>query len=135
MDAFQFDARESGGIVEFFAKGNVRITALTDADLVVDGDTDPGYSFTRASDTDLPGAVRISFADPVPRPMHSAGVEARKAIGNSQNVAQVVDRGGARRRLRAGCRGHGAAAGLGGARHRRDQACRRRGWRSTPAMP
>ena len=35
MDAFQFDARESGGIVQFFAKGNVRMTALTDADLVV----------------------------------------------------------------------------------------------------
>ncbi|MCW6510994.1 baseplate multidomain protein megatron [Lichenifustis flavocetrariae] len=88
MDAFQFDARESGGRIEFLAKGNVRVTALTDADLVIDGDTDPGYSFTRASDTDLPGAVRLSFADPF-RAYASAGVESRKAIGNSQNVAQV----------------------------------------------
>ena len=88
MDAFQFDARESGGVVEFFAKGNVRVTTLTDADLVVDGDADPGYSFTRSSDTDLPGAVRITFADPF-RAYASASVEARKAIGNSQNVASV----------------------------------------------
>ena len=89
MDAFQFDARESGGVVQFFAKGNVRVTALTDADLVVDGDADPGYSFTRSSDTDLPGAVRISYADPF-RAYASAGVEARKAIGNSQNVATIA---------------------------------------------
>ena len=89
MDAFQFEARESGAVVEFFAKGNVRVTALSDADLVIDGDTDPGYSFTRSSDTDLPGAVRISYADPF-RAYASAGVEARRATGNSQNVATVA---------------------------------------------
>ena len=89
MDAFQFDARESGGVLRFFAKGNVRSTALTEVDLVVDGDQDPGYSFTRASDTDLPGAVRITYADPF-RAYAAAATEARKAVGNSQNVAQVA---------------------------------------------
>ena len=87
-DAFQFDARESGGVIQFFARGNVRITALNDLDLVVEGDADPGYSFTRSNDTDLPGAVRISYADPF-RAYASAGVEFRKATGNSQNVATV----------------------------------------------
>ena len=89
MDAFQFDACESGGRIQFFAKGNVRITAL-DADvLVVDGDTDPGYSLTRAPDTDLPGALRLTYADPY-RAYASAGSEARKAIGDSQNVAEMT---------------------------------------------
>ena len=88
MDAFQFDARESGGVIQFFAKSNVRTVALGEADLVVDGEADPGYSFTRSADTDLPGAVRISYADPF-RAYASAGVESRKAIGNSQNVATI----------------------------------------------
>ena len=88
MDACQFDARESGGTLQFFAKGNVRTTALGEADLAVTSDTDPGYSFTRAADTDLPGAVRVTYADPF-RAYASAGVEARKAIGNADNVASI----------------------------------------------
>ncbi len=88
MDVFQFDACESGGEIRFFAKGNVRVTALTADDLVVEGAADPGYALTRTSDTDLPGAVRVTFADPF-RAYASATVEGRKAIGNSANVAQI----------------------------------------------
>ncbi len=89
MDAYQFDACESQGRILFFAKGNVRVTPLTAGNLVVDGDTDPGYALTRAADTDLPGTLRLAFSDPF-RAYASAGVEARKAIGNSQNVASVA---------------------------------------------
>ncbi len=89
MDAHQFDACESGGKILFFAKGNVRVTALAVDGLVIDGDQDPGYSFTRSPDTDLPGALRLSFADPY-RGYSSASVEGRKAIGNSQNVAELA---------------------------------------------
>ena len=89
MDAHQFDACESGGEVLFFAKGNVHVTALAVDGLVVDGDQDPGYSFTRSPDTDLPGTLRLSFADPF-RGYNSASVEGRKAIGNSQNVAELA---------------------------------------------
>ncbi len=89
MDAFQFDACESGGQIVFFARGNVSPVALTDADLVVDGDTDVGYSFVRVPETDLPGAVRISFADPF-RAYATASIEARKPTGTSQNVATVA---------------------------------------------
>ncbi len=88
MDAFQFDACESGGRVVFFARGNVSPVALTEADLVVDGDQDPGYSFVRTPETDLPGALRLSFVDPF-RNYATGSVEARKATGNSQNVATV----------------------------------------------
>ena len=88
MDAHQFDARESGGVVQFFAKGNVAVTALSADSFAVEGEGDPGYSFTRAADTDLPGTLRLSFADPY-RAYASASVEGRKAIGNSQNVATL----------------------------------------------
>ncbi len=89
MDAHQFDARESGGVLQFFAKGDVRVTALDVRDLAVEGAGDPGYSVTRAGDTDLPGALRLTFADPY-RGYASAGVEARRATGNSQNVAELA---------------------------------------------
>ncbi len=88
MDAHQFDAAESGGSLVFFAKGNVRVTPLLVEGLAVEGAADPGYSFTRSADTDLPGALRLSFADPY-RGYASAAVEGRKAIGNSQNVATL----------------------------------------------
>ena len=88
MDAFQFDACESGGTIVFFARGNVGVTALTDADLVVDGEGDVGYSFVRAAETELPGAVRISFADPF-RAYATGSVEARKPTGTAANVATV----------------------------------------------
>ena len=88
MDAHGFDARESGGRLQFFARGDVRVTALGVDDLAVEGDADPGYSFTRAPDTDLPGALRLTFADPY-RAYAGAAVEARKAIGNSRNVATL----------------------------------------------
>ena len=89
MDAHQFDARESGGQLQFFARGVVRVTALSVQNLAVEGATDPGYSVTRAGDTDLPGALRLTFADPY-RGYASASVEARRATGNSQNVAQLA---------------------------------------------
>ena len=88
MDAFQFDACESGGRIVFFARGNVSTIALTDADLVVDGDGDVGYSFVRSPETDLPGAVRLTFADPF-RAYAAGSVEARKPTGTSQAVSTV----------------------------------------------
>ncbi len=88
MDAFQFDACESGGRLVFFARGNVSPVVLTEADLVVDGEGDVGYAFVRAPETDLPGSVRISFADPF-RAYATGSVEARKPTGTSQAVATV----------------------------------------------
>ena len=89
MDAHQFDARESGGQLQFFARGNVSVTALDVANLAVEGAADPGYSVTRAGDTDLPGALRLTFADPY-RGYAAASVEARRATGNSCNVAGLA---------------------------------------------
>ena len=89
MDAFQFDACESGGQLRFFAKGNVRIAPVTADQLVIEGSDDPGYRLARSADVDLPGALRLTYADPY-RAYASAGTEARKAIGNSQNVARMA---------------------------------------------
>ena len=89
MDAHGFDARESGGALQFFARGNVSVTALDVSGLAVENEGDPGYSFARAADTDLPGALRLSFADPF-RAYASASTEGRKSIGNAQNVATLA---------------------------------------------
>ena len=89
MDAHQFDARESGGVLQVFARGNVRVTALGVDTLVVEDAQDAGYSVTRAGETDLPGALRLTYADPY-RAYASASVEARRATGNSQNVAELA---------------------------------------------
>ncbi len=88
MDAFQFDTCESGGVLRFFARGNVGRVSLTEADLVVDGDADAGYSLVRAPETDLPGALRLSFVDPF-RGYATGSVEARKATGTSQAVSTL----------------------------------------------
>ena len=89
MDAHQFDARESGGTLAFFARGNVRVTALDVAGLAVEGAADPGYAVTRAGETDLPGALRLTFADPY-LGYASCAVEARRNTGTSQSVASVA---------------------------------------------
>ena len=89
MDAHQFDARESGGALQVFARGNVRVTALGIDTLAVEDAQDAGYSVTRAGETDLPGALRLTYADPY-RAYASASVEARRATGNSQNVAELA---------------------------------------------
>ncbi len=88
MDAYGFDACESGGFLVFFARGGGRPVVLGADDLAVDGDADPGYSLVRAPETDLPGALRLSFADPF-RAYATGTVEARKPNGTSQAVSTV----------------------------------------------
>ncbi len=89
MDAFMFDASESGGVLRFFARGNVAMTPVEVDGLAVESGTDIGFGFTRVPETDLPGALRLSFVDPY-RNYAVASVEARKASGSSQNVAALA---------------------------------------------
>ena len=86
MDAFQFDACESGGQLVFFARGYGQPVTLSADSLACDGATDAGYNLVRAPETDLPGALRLSFADPL-RNYATGTVEARRSEGTSQAVA------------------------------------------------
>ncbi len=88
MDAFQFDTCESGGAIRFFAKGNVRVTPITADQLVVDGDNRPGLCAHPVERHRSAGSaedyLRRSLSG-----LCQLGVEARKAIGNSQNIAAM----------------------------------------------
>ncbi len=60
--AFQFDAVESEGEIKFVARGRATTTALSESDLVpAEGAANFGFAFTRAQETDLPQASRISL--------------------------------------------------------------------------
>jgi hypothetical protein len=86
-DAYQFDAFESGGKVVFSSRANVRILAIGSDDIAIEDAGDVGYSLTRAQETDLPGSLRLSFVD-VYANYATGSASARKAVGNSDNVAQ-----------------------------------------------
>jgi hypothetical protein len=57
-------------------------------DLVIDGAGDAGYALTRAQETDLPGALKLSFVDAY-QTYGTGSVTARRALGSSSNVASV----------------------------------------------
>jgi hypothetical protein len=96
--AFQFDSVESEGAIEFVMRGRPTATALSESDLVPQGNQpDFGFSFTRAQETDLPQASRIAYID-ADADYRSAVAEARRLIGASNRVAQstlplVLDQG------------------------------------------
>jgi hypothetical protein len=85
---YQFDAAESEGKIKFVMRGRPTATALTETDLVMpDGDPGFGFSFTRAEETDLPLASRISYID-AESDYRQAMTEARRLIALSDRVAQ-----------------------------------------------
>ncbi|MBV9220552.1 MAG: glycoside hydrolase/phage tail family protein [Methylobacteriaceae bacterium] len=88
MDVFQFDAVESIGVLRFVMRALTRMTAVTSDQLVLDGATDVGFNVTRAQETDLPGSVKLTYAD-VYNNYQSGSIEARKNVGTSQNVTAV----------------------------------------------
>ena len=84
--AFQFDSVESEGEIKFVMRGQSTTTALSESDLVPAKD-DFGFSFTRAQETDLPQASRISYID-ADADYRQAVAEARRLVGGSTRVAQ-----------------------------------------------
>jgi hypothetical protein len=85
---FQFDAVESEGAIKFVMRGRPTTTALAETDLVMpDGDPGFGFSLTRAEETDLPLASRISYID-AQSDYRQAMVEARRLVALSDRVAQ-----------------------------------------------
>ena len=58
MEAYAFDAAESGGAVRFFHRGDGAATILTADDLALaDADDEAGPSIVTADPAELPGAV------------------------------------------------------------------------------
>jgi len=84
--AYFFDAVESQGVLRFVMRGRGAALALSDEALVLAGEAVAGSSFTRAQDSDLPQASRISFID-ADQDYRQASVEARRPGGASNRVA------------------------------------------------
>lgn len=87
-NAFQFGAHESGGKIVFASRVAARTVAIDADALVMENETDVGYTLTRAQETDLPGAMQLSFVDAY-ADYATGTVSERKDIGSSNNVAQI----------------------------------------------
>lgn len=96
--AFHFDAVESEGEIKFVMRGQANATALSESDLVLaQGASDFGFALTRAQETDLPLASRITYID-ADADYRQAVAVARRLVGLSDRVAQsdlplVMDQG------------------------------------------
>ena len=96
--AFHFDAAEVQGLIRFVPRGRPDALALGETDLVLpDGEPSFGFTLTRAQETDLPGASRISYID-ADADYRAASAQARRLTGLSLKVATsslpiVMDQG------------------------------------------
>ncbi len=121
MDAHQFDARESGGELQFFARGNVRVTALRGREPRRRGRGGPRLQRHPRGRHGPAGRPAPHLRGSLPR--------LRQRLGRgAARHRQQPERGAARHRGRARprlCDRHGdepAPAGLGGARDRHGEA-------------
>jgi len=89
-NAFFFDGVESQGSIKFLMRGRPEATAIAEDDLVVepDGDTNFGFALTRAQDSDLPLAYRLTFID-ASNGYEQGSYQARRLVGNSNRVAET----------------------------------------------
>lgn len=88
MLAYQFDAYESEGLIKFAHRGNAAVLDLDEDDLVLDDGEEARSAFklTRAQETDLPLASRISYIDAT-QEYRQAAVESRRLVGASERMA------------------------------------------------
>jgi hypothetical protein len=87
-DAFQFGVHESGGKIAFASRIAARSATIVADDLVMESEADVGYALTRAQETDLPGALHLSFVDAY-ADYATGSVTERKDIGSSSAISQV----------------------------------------------
>ena len=82
-----FDAVETGGVIRFVMRGQAGAPSFATGDLVLpEGEASFGYTLTRAQETDLPQASRITYIDGE-QDYRQASVEARRLTGASNRVA------------------------------------------------
>jgi hypothetical protein len=96
--AFHFDAVETQGLIRFVPRGRPDAPLVSETDLALpDGDASFGFSLTRAQETDLPNASRISYID-ADADYRQASAETRRLTVSSNRVATsalplVMDQG------------------------------------------
>lgn len=82
MEAFDFDATETGGRLCFLPKGGQALAAVSLPDLVAGEGGAADFTVTRAQETDLPGDVTIRFAD-LTRDYRAGAVVGRRQLGGA----------------------------------------------------
>lgn len=89
MDAYLFDAFESGGKVRFQLRSNTLFEDVPLDDLVVadSGDNPGGYTLTRLQETELPAASSVTFIDER-KDYQSGSVGGVRLVGESRVIVE-----------------------------------------------
>ncbi|MDE2164109.1 MAG: glycoside hydrolase/phage tail family protein [Alphaproteobacteria bacterium] len=83
--AYFFDGVESEGVIKFVPRGAAGSRAISQDDLVLpEGEPSFGFTLTRAQESDLPLASRISYID--------AEADYRSAVAESRRLVAACDR-------------------------------------------
>ncbi|MDJ1463397.1 glycoside hydrolase/phage tail family protein [Nitratireductor sp. GZWM139] len=89
---YQFEAVETGGRLKVSARlGALSVATLDDGDLAVSaesGERPDRFRQTRAQETELPAAIKLSYGDPG-RDDQPASAEARRSAGGSRRVLEI----------------------------------------------
>jgi hypothetical protein len=85
MAAYFFDAVETEGVIRFVPRGRPDPLGLTEDTLVLSGEAACGFNLTRAQESDLPAASRLTYVDA--DTYEQAVVEARRLVTGSDRVA------------------------------------------------
>ncbi|MCA3561487.1 MAG: glycoside hydrolase/phage tail family protein [Aestuariivirga sp.] len=86
MRAMGLDAVESGGGLRVFMRKSAAVTALTPGGLAEANAEAPLYRITRAQETDLPAAVKLSYLE--------AGLDYRLAVAEAKQTGGAARRDG-----------------------------------------
>lgn len=89
MQAYRFNAYESGGRLRFVLGGNDAVVSVDADALVVDEDSGIAFEITRAQETELPRSVKITYLDER-NDYRTATAEGRRQTGGSAGVLDVA---------------------------------------------
>ncbi len=87
-DCYQFDSVETQGKIVFTSRAFTPETTIGSDEAVIEQEGDVGYELTRAQETDLPVAIKLSFLDAY-SDYATSSVIARRALGTSNRVADA----------------------------------------------
>ncbi len=85
MQAYRFDAYESGGFLRFALGGREPVASLSEDDLALDDRGDIAFEIVRSQETELPRAVKITYLDERSE-YRAATAEGRRLTGSSAGV-------------------------------------------------
>jgi hypothetical protein len=90
MQALHFDGIESDGKIKFIMRGRPAVTAMAEADLVINpDDATLGVAYTRAAESTLPLAFRVTYIDPSAEYRQSI-LQSKRLVGDASRVKDMA---------------------------------------------